>query len=909
MRNYQGRTALHIAAGIHDNGPQVRIAQGGPTQLEFLLHELRYDINAQDHEGTTPMHIAAATSDAIVLLLLKNGANIEAKTIYGRTALHYAAEAGQSNCVGLLIDEFRKRDLPLNDVSIVGRTALHEAAKSGRHESVQLLLEAGLRPDVCDSQGKTALHAAAEFDQLSHLKSKRKSYEPSLAKVHNGQQGAVEVLEKLGLVICSEDYSRSIREVVQILLASEADPLQRDKAGYTPTDIASIHDLPDVVDELAQSMGQICSPDGETLKPSLLDPIGGALHISTPEDYATFIDRIPANSPNYIVLKRVISTGNVKMLEEILHSPKIDLTESDKAAGLQLCSRWGLLSMTKSLLPYTESRAEILPLLLDSATQRSLCNIDMVCLLIETAGREAHDKDSIQGMEIKQQLNSGVALHRLASGKFWWYPQALTVLLETGADTELLEKGRTPLQTVLVTGTESGPWRDEVFDILLNHGADVNARLAQSETCPLQDAVENKRDTSIVQRLLDHGASVKHKPIVASAIRAGSSEALELVLKAGADPNVMYEMRHCSTPGARETPLKHASAQSERLMEVLLAYGANPLQPLYDGTSSVLHEICSLNGRVNPIVAAGFDLEARDAKGQTPLMRACLSRGYNNQIARHTNGPIGSAIELIGSGVKVNAVDDSGSTALHYAICSSLTNVIAKLLQHGAPLAVRNKHGLTPLDCALVGEIDSCESDPDEYRIPCDKVIRLLLEAGADPLAPLPDGKTALHCIMPGLMQFTDEGRAERSSLGKKTDNDRDFCNYAALYQEFIDAGCSREARDNKGNTPIFAFVSTVRFYHTDIEQRSSPDLDDIRQVLTEHDAFAVNDDGDTLLHAVASRGEDVGYMQDHDVMLFKLLLELGLDPTVENKGGATPLDVADAFDRDEILAMFARDE
>ncbi|KAI9037660.1 uncharacterized protein KD926_000146 [Aspergillus affinis] len=914
VRNYRGGTALHLAAAI----PNDR-SRGMVTRLEFLLDsKLGFHINAQDHELVTPLHIAATASDFNVLLLMKHGAYIGAKTIHGRTALHFAAEAGQTNAVGLLLQAYKRLSLPLDDVSVEGRTALHDAARSGRYESVKLLLDAGLRPNICDRQGKTPLHAVAEFDQVPQYNRRRNACQARLENTEDSSQGSIEKLETLGLVISDEEDSPSVREVVHLLLAAGADPIERDNDNNTPLDIALILGLSEVVDELAPTTSRVYAST-ESLRSLPLDPLGEALCTTTCEDFARLIDRMPASSGNDTVLKRVVSTGNVKLLEELLRSPKITLTESNKISALQLCARWGLLSMAKTLLTCIENLSDVLPSLVNSATKRTLCNIEMIRLLTQVVVRVPHDGNHVQDTESKKRLNSSDALHRLASGKYWWYARALTILLEAGADTELLRKGRTPLQAALAAGepdaSELGLWCDETFDILLRFGADVNASSADNERSPLQDALENKRDLSIVQILLGHGAELNNKPIVASAIRAGNHAALEMILKAGADPNVVYKMQMQSKRmrDKHETPLKEASAKNEMLMNILLAHGANPHQPLYDGTSSVLHEICSLNARVNPIIAAGFDLETRDAQGQTPLIRACNLRGYHNfELARDIYmAEVSAAIELIRGGVDLNSVDNSGSTALHYAICSGLTNVVEELLQHGARSAVRNKHGLTPLHCALIGEIDSSESDSDEsrFRIPPLKIVRSLLAAGADPLDPLLNGVTVLHCIIPALMELSDEGRQERSSLGKENDRDRYFCNYAALYQTLIDAGCGREARDNKGNTPIFAYVSKVRYYSSDIEPRVSPDMDDMRRVFAEHDIFAVNDSGDTLLHAVASRGEDVEGLQDQDVMIFELLLELGLDPTAENKEGATALDVADAFDRDEILALFARDE
>lgn len=73
----------------------------------------------------TPLLLAAsAGSAAECRALLKNGANINARDNFGRTALHWAAECGETECVKLLLEDGAE----IEAVDDYGRNAAAHAA-------------------------------------------------------------------------------------------------------------------------------------------------------------------------------------------------------------------------------------------------------------------------------------------------------------------------------------------------------------------------------------------------------------------------------------------------------------------------------------------------------------------------------------------------------------------------------------------------------------------------------------------------------------------------------------------------------------------------------------------------------------------------------------------------------------
>src|SRR6218665_448049 len=143
--------------------------------VKLLLESGRFNVNALTHSCQTALHLAIEyckcklfrSQDynnlitAIMELLLKNNANINAKTCLGETPLMKASESGCSHIVQLLLDW---RDelgvgVDLNARDIYGETALIKAAKHARVDIVNLLLKHGCFDEVQDHRGFYALHA------------------------------------------------------------------------------------------------------------------------------------------------------------------------------------------------------------------------------------------------------------------------------------------------------------------------------------------------------------------------------------------------------------------------------------------------------------------------------------------------------------------------------------------------------------------------------------------------------------------------------------------------------------------------------------------------------------------------------------------------------------------------------
>ena len=166
--NILGQTPLHLVMGSIP--AQTLGNQQDPLDL-FLSPEFRPLIDTPDQNGVRPIHLAATFSEKLVSLLLGLGVDSTAETNEGRTLLHVAARARQSNIIGLVLDHLStisRLDM-VDHPDSRNRTALHDACRSGRPESVALLLKAGANPNAKDSSQHTPLHTCAEFQEEKEL--------------------------------------------------------------------------------------------------------------------------------------------------------------------------------------------------------------------------------------------------------------------------------------------------------------------------------------------------------------------------------------------------------------------------------------------------------------------------------------------------------------------------------------------------------------------------------------------------------------------------------------------------------------------------------------------------------------------------------------------------------------------
>lgn len=136
-------------------------AIGRLDRVRELLNANAASVNAQSHDGWTPLHLAAHFGQKeVAAYLLSKGAAVDARSTnaLANTPLHAAVAGGQRTCVALLL----QNGADPNATYLEGLAPLHVAASNGDDASARLLLGAKARPDPQGPEGKTPLDIARE---------------------------------------------------------------------------------------------------------------------------------------------------------------------------------------------------------------------------------------------------------------------------------------------------------------------------------------------------------------------------------------------------------------------------------------------------------------------------------------------------------------------------------------------------------------------------------------------------------------------------------------------------------------------------------------------------------------------------------------------------------------------------
>jgi len=489
-----------------------------------------------------------------------------------------------------------------------------------------------------------------------------------------------------------------------------------------------------------------------------------------------------------------------KNVTEILIANSANVTAKDFVGKSPLhwavyCGRWDVVDVLRRNggLP-DNSRGMLLAAVLDD-------DVSAFLLALGLDDRESHIRRQAEPAVFWPD-EAGAMLPHFASSRSSKFLNFLLAFFSCDALINTADNGGlTPLHIAIMSGSFNNAER------LIGSRANVNARDNNGSTPLLISAHSGAlgENLQIAEMLLTKGADVNARDSGGEtplhfASRA-SKEMTQLLVSWGADVNAA-DHNEC-------TPLYWASSlQTDDIYDLLIdaggddsrpcIYGLVPLkcfQPItaYTESREKAWKDSIANGRINRIRALAEDgLPAViDDNGGTPLHYAA---GYGNL----------KIIDfLLACGVDINAQNTSGDTPLHYAMRQEAEyldfDVVRILLKNSANLNAVNKSKRTPLDVAIESEradanfvelliLHGAKINPDwpDLFLRRTEIESLLIENGADVAAKFGPGDiTALH-------RAASENRVD-------------------LMRLLISHGADLEARDKRGQTPLFAAVESAR--------------------------------------------------------------------------------------------------
>ncbi|XP_071037934.1 serine/threonine-protein phosphatase 6 regulatory ankyrin repeat subunit B-like [Parasteatoda tepidariorum] len=257
--------------------------------LEALIESKINMINVVDERGWSPLHYAAY--EKVANLLIKRGADIEAKDMYGEAPLHWAVRQENIGVVELLIKEgadveakgyhnetplFSARSKKVFELLIAkganinaknskGYTPLHSALMNERDEVTELLIREGADVEAKGYHNETPLFTSKSKKAFELLITKgadinaksSEGYTPLHCAVMKGRDEIVELLIKQGADVeakCHHNetplFSARSKKVFELLIAKGANINAKSSEGYTPLHRALMNERDEVVELL-----------------------------------------------------------------------------------------------------------------------------------------------------------------------------------------------------------------------------------------------------------------------------------------------------------------------------------------------------------------------------------------------------------------------------------------------------------------------------------------------------------------------------------------------------------------------------------------------------------------------------------------------------------------------------------
>lgn len=597
---------LNIVTYLHENGADIHqkgviwinkkegsyfgnaltIAAGKPGRsmleiLKYLINECRLDVNDKEIDFKTgkeiewiPFLSACVWGDyQRVAFLIEQDADVE-KEFKGFSALHYAAGSGNKDIVNLLIE----KGLDINSKTDNEMTVLTQAVYSGNKNVVKMLIDNGADVNLPADQGITSLLLASALG-LSDIVT---------TLIEAG--ALINVPAENGFTPLMSASRKGFISIVQLLLKYGAEIDAVSNKGLSALMYGVKSGNLDVVKALLEYGAEVNigkDNNGTALRYAIEN--GNQEMVTLLLEYNADLTLHLENGMTYLMLAIVKQKNEIiKLL--IQHGAKTTGQNHKGWTGLMLATQIGNEAIVKTMLEanaaVNERNADNESSLLIALTH----NHNNIARLLLRYGAEVN----IQG------LKGWTALHYLAN-TIKPDLDLCRLLIEKGALVNTQDnENRTPLHLVSSVSYKTNKTQKQFVTYLISQGADLtltdvngrkpldniseegelgeyiiglNSDLLHAARAGDIDEVQNYKNLGANLKIFSSEAHIK----MDSALINGNLQLIEILLKAGLNPNIHITHTLYKTPVKRVFPLFFIAIEANQIeiVKLLLKYGAD----------------------------------------------------------------------------------------------------------------------------------------------------------------------------------------------------------------------------------------------------------------------------------------------------------------------------------------------
>lgn len=486
-----------------------------PSVTDKLIRD-GADPNRGDGDTGTALHFAARQGKtAIMEILLKNGANVNALDHSGSPVINAAIQSGTVEAVRLIMKEDVRFDIdytrcesPLSLSARQAETLFREILESEREKWLQnsKLLDQAL----ISAAESGRLESVQILLQFQHIYTNNTLQASMLGAARSQKWATVSVLLEYAIAQTAEGHRRDIR-LEKLFYLSAASKESRLDILQRIWEFSSDTVSPEI---LGFSLYQACALRKTETTMLLLETCSASANASSDRPQSLQEDEAVALSADDYgtVLNAAASSGNASLVRLLVErGAKLD---DERDYSLQIAAREGHLDAVVTLLD------------LGADAEREVADNIEIGFYSGTALQAACESDrravvkALMDADANPNHGGGVFAYPIVAAAQLSEPDVLKMLLERST-TEVNVSGGHDQSTPLINAASHMP--TPVVDELLLRGADIDATNASGDTSLIMAA--RRGDKSCIEMLCRRGADVTYRsPRHGSAIQVATQK-------------------------------------------------------------------------------------------------------------------------------------------------------------------------------------------------------------------------------------------------------------------------------------------------------------------------------------------------------------------------------------------------